>query len=97
MTDGPDHYTASICARLCLRRHAEAASPEAAMDAARATMTRAVRQAVDVAHGEGCEVEIDADYLVTYPSAPPDRPAPPVRDDALIVEKVIKPFLGDPA
>lgn len=78
----PDRYTASICARLCLRRHAQADSPEAAMDAAKATMTRAVRAAVDVAHAEDCEVEITGDYLVTYPSVIEE----PSRTD------VIRPF-----
>lgn len=84
MSDGPDHYTASICARLCLRRHAHAASPEAALAAARAAMAGAVCAAVDVAHGAGCEVEVHGDYLVTYPSVAADAP----RAD------VIRPF-GD--
>lgn len=81
----PDHYTASICARLCLRRHAHADSPEAAMDAAKASMTRAMRAAVDVAHAEACEVEITGDYLVTYPSQIAE-PAP---------KNAIRPFLED--
>lgn len=68
MNDGPDHYTATICARLCLRRHGRADSPEMALAAAEAAMTRAVRAAVDVAHAAACDVEIDSEYRVTYPS-----------------------------
>lgn len=65
-----EHFTASICARLCLRRHGEAASMEAAMDEVKSCMTSAVRAAVDVAHAAGCEVEVDGDYLVAYHSLP---------------------------
>lgn len=70
--DEPDHYTASVCARLCLRRHAVADSSEAAMSVARHAMSQAVRAAVAVAHDQGCEVEIDGEYLVAYPSLPPE-------------------------
>lgn len=68
----PDHYTASVCARLCLRRHAVADSAEAALAVARQAMCQAVRAAVAVAHDQGCEVEIDGEYLVSYPSVPPE-------------------------
>lgn len=64
-------YTASICARLCLRRHAHADTPEAAMDAARTALVSAARAAADVAHASGCEVEVNCDYQVAYPSVEP--------------------------
>lgn len=73
MSDDAGHITASICARLCLRRHGEAASLEAAMAEVKNHMTHAVYAAVDVAHAAGCEVEVDGDYLVAYPSVPKEN------------------------
>lgn len=77
-----DFYTASICGQLCLRRHGQADSPEEAMRAVKESMARAVYAAVDMAHAEGCEVEIEGGYLVAYPSVPKE-PEPYVPADAI--------------
>lgn len=82
-----DFYTASMCTRLCLRRHADADSPEDAMARVKETMTRAVRAAVQFAHNQACDVDVDCDYLVVYPSVAETPDAPP--------RLVIRPFVED--
>ena len=55
------------------------------MDAAKSTMTRAVRAAVDVAHAEDCAVEVTGDYLVAYPNVIDEPPVP--------AKPAIRPFV----
>lgn len=73
MTNDAGHITASICARLCLRHHGQADSLESAMGVVKTVMANAVQAAVEIGHAAGCEVEVDGDYLVAYPSV--EKPA----------------------
>lgn len=70
MTDESGHATGAICARLCLRRHGHVNTLEDALVGVRDHLCQAVKAAVEVAHAAGCEVEVDGDYWVAYPSVP---------------------------
>lgn len=64
-----EHFTAAVCVRICVRRHARAASGDAALDAARSVVFDAARAAIESLRGDVfCEVESSIDYAVAYPS-----------------------------